>query len=133
MSSPKRAVVFLGGVGIDAIVDMGFWGCELGGMEEIKKSGGGDVRAGALSRATIGDKAENGFSVFPQSRPRWLAALATHIPRRPKKKPLRGEKVGYAEKKLPRDFLFISIPQTPPSHPKKGTFPIGIAFSEHHH
>ena len=25
---------------------------------------------------------------------------ATHIPRRPKKKPLRGEKVGFAEKKL---------------------------------
>ena len=26
--------------------------------------------------------------------------LATHIPRRPKKKPLRGKKVGFAEKKL---------------------------------
>ena len=25
---------------------------------------------------------------------------ATHIPRRPKKKPLRGKKVGFAEKKL---------------------------------
>ena len=31
---------------------------------------------------------------------RWLAVLATHIPRRPKKKPLRGKKVGFAEKKL---------------------------------
>ena len=30
---------------IDAIDDMGFWGCGLGGMKEIKKSGGGDVRA----------------------------------------------------------------------------------------
>ena len=48
MSSPKRAVcVFWGG--IEDIEDMGFWGCGLGGMEEIKKSGGGDVRAKALS------------------------------------------------------------------------------------
>ena len=34
------------------------------------------------------------------------------------------------------DFLFSSIhhKQTnPPSHPKKGTFPIGIALCEHHH
>ena len=30
---------------------------------------------------------------------RWLAVLATHIPRLPKKKPLRGKKVGFAEKK----------------------------------
>ena len=56
---------------IDAIADMGFWGCGLGGMEENKKSGGGDVRA---------------------------ASHPTHIPRRPKKKPLRGKKVGFAEK-----------------------------------
>ena len=40
------------------------------------------------------------FSAFSLSRPRWLAVLATHIPRRPKKKPLRGKKVGFAEKKL---------------------------------
>ena len=40
------------------------------------------------------------FSAFSRSRPRWLAVRATHIPRRPKKKPLRGEKVGFAEKKL---------------------------------
>ena len=47
MSSPKRAVLFfLGGIdAIDAIEDMSFWGCELGGMEENKKSGGWDVRA----------------------------------------------------------------------------------------
>ena len=38
------------------------------------------------------------FSAFSRSRPRWLAVLATHIPRRPKKKPLRGKKVGFAEK-----------------------------------
>ena len=37
------------GMGIDAIDDMGFWGCGLGGMKEIKKSGGGDVRAEALA------------------------------------------------------------------------------------
>ena len=29
-------------------------------------------------------------------------------------------------------FLFSSIPQTPPSHPKKVTFPIGLAFRERH-
>ena len=40
------------------------------------------------------------FSAFSRSRPRWLAVRATHIPRRPKKKPLRGKKVGFAEKKL---------------------------------
>ena len=30
-------------------------------------------------------------------------------------------------------FLFSSIPQTPPSHPKKVTFPIGLAFHARHH
>ena len=30
----------------------------------------------------------------------WVASHPTHIPRRPKKKPLRGKKVGFAEKKL---------------------------------
>ena len=35
----------------------GFWGCGLGGMEEIKKSGGGDVRAKALARDDEWDKA----------------------------------------------------------------------------
>ena len=79
---------------------MGFWGCGLGGMEEIKKSGGGDVRAGALSRATIGIKPKTGFRFYLHSRPRWAASHPTHIPRRPKKKPLRGKKVGFAEKKL---------------------------------
>ena len=36
---------------------MGFWGCGLGGMEEIKKSGGGDVRAEALAWDDERDKA----------------------------------------------------------------------------
>ena len=45
-----RFVVFFGGIeDIEAIEAMGFWGCGLGGMEEIKKSGGGDVRAEALA------------------------------------------------------------------------------------
>ena len=59
MSSPKRAVLFFwGGIeDIDAIEDMGFWGCGLGGMKEIKKSGGGDVRAGALAWDDEWDKA----------------------------------------------------------------------------
>ena len=38
------------------------------------------------------------FSAFSLSRPRWHAVRATHLPRRPKKKPLRGKKVGFAEK-----------------------------------
>ena len=49
VSSPKRAVLFFGGGG--------FWGCGLGGMEENKKSGGGDVRAKALSWDDEWDKA----------------------------------------------------------------------------
>ena len=53
VSSPKRAVCgFLGGDFGD-----GFWGCGLGGMEENKKSGGGDVRAKALSWDDEWDKA----------------------------------------------------------------------------
>ena len=51
--------------GIDAIDDMGVWGCGLGGMKEIKKSGGGDVRAKALSRAAIGIKPKTRFRFFP--------------------------------------------------------------------
>ena len=39
------------------------------------------------------------FRLFSHSRPRWHALRTTHIPRRPKKKPLRGKKVGFAEKK----------------------------------
>ena len=90
----------------------GIWGMLLGdafegwdliwgrGMKEKKKSGGGDVRAGALSRAAIGIKPKTHFQLYLHSRSRWLAVLATHIPRRPKKKPLRGKKVGFAEKKL---------------------------------
>ena len=37
---------------------------------------------------------------IPTRYTRWAASHPTHIPRRPKKKPLRGEKVGFAEKKL---------------------------------
>ena len=44
----------------------------MGWMEENKKSGAG----------------------------MWVASHSTHIPRRPKKKPLRGKKVGFAEEKL---------------------------------
>ena len=40
------------------------------------------------------------FQLYLHSRPRWVASHPTHIPRRPKKKPLRGKKVGFAEKKL---------------------------------
>ena len=45
------------------------------------------------------DKAENAFSFFSLSRPQWVALHPTHIPHRPKKKPLREKKVGFAEKK----------------------------------
>ena len=64
----------------------------MGGMEENKKSGGGDVRAVALAWDGEWEKAENVFFALSLSLPRWLAVLATHIPRRPKKKPLRGKK-----------------------------------------
>ena len=37
---------------------------------------------------------------IPIRCPRWAASHPTHIPRLPKKKPLRGKKVGFAEKKL---------------------------------
>ena len=48
----------------------------------------------------MGIKPKTSFRHFITTRcSRWLAVLATHIPRRPKKKPLRGKKVGFAEKK----------------------------------
>ena len=48
----------------------------------------------------MGIKPKTSFRHFIPTRcSRWLAVLATHIPRRPKKKPLRGKKVGFAEKK----------------------------------
>ena len=40
------------------------------------------------------------FQSYLHSRPPWPPVRATHIPRRPKKKPLRGKNVGSAEKKL---------------------------------
>ena len=72
----------------------------MGRMKENKKSGGGDVRAKPFRGTTSGINPENEFSVFSLSRPRWVASHPTHIPRLPKKKPLRGKKVGFAEKKL---------------------------------
>ena len=54
----KGMLLVLGWIdAIDAIADMGFWGCGLGGMEENKKSGGGNVRAEALSWDDECDKA----------------------------------------------------------------------------
>ena len=70
-------------------------------MEENKKSGGGDVRAKALSWDIEWEKAKNVFfGFFPLTPTVARCVLATHIPRLPKKKPLRGKKVGFAEKKL---------------------------------
>ncbi len=78
-----------------------WWGWAwLSGMEENKKSGGGDVRASPFRGTVSGIKPENSFSALSRSRPRWHALRATHIPRRPKKKSLREKKVGFAEKKL---------------------------------
>ena len=53
-----------------------------------------------LRGTASGIKPENYFQFYLHSRPRWSASHPTHIPRRPKKKPLRGKKVGFAEKKL---------------------------------
>ena len=69
-------------------------------MEENKKSGGGDVRAEALSWDGEWDKAKNKFSALSPLSPTVGCFAPTHIPRLPKKKPLRGKKVGFAEKKL---------------------------------
>ena len=71
----------------------------LSGMEENKKSGGGDVRAKAPSWDIEREKAKNVFFGFFPLSPTVARMRATHIPRRPKKKPLRGKKVGFAEKK----------------------------------
>ena len=72
----------------------------LSGMEENKKSGGGDVRAKAPSWDIERGKTKNVFFGFFPLSPTVARMRATHIPRRPKKKPLRGKKVGFAEKKL---------------------------------
>ena len=79
---------------------MRFGGKGLSGMEENKKSGGGDVRAKAPSWDIEREKAKNVFFGFFPLSPTVARMRATHIPRRPKKKPLRGKKVGFAEKKL---------------------------------
>ena len=70
-------------------------------MKENKKSGGGDVRAKALSWDGEWDKSRKLiFSFISTLAHGGLLRTPTHIPRRPKKKPLRGKKVGFAEKKL---------------------------------
>ena len=80
----------------------GLWALWNGfcGMEMNKKSGGGDVRASPFRGTASGIKPKTSFQLNLHSRPRLHAVRATHIPRRPKKKPLRGKKVGFAEKKL---------------------------------
>ena len=98
-------------------------GCGFGGlawwdggfrcMEMNKKSGGGDVRAKALSWDGEWDKAKNVFFGFIPLGPTRthsdpLGPARTHggslcsplTSPLPEKKPLRGKKVGFAEKKL---------------------------------
>ena len=70
----------------------------MGGMEESKKSGGGDVRAEALAWDDERDKARKLVFSFISTLAHGGALRATHIPRFPKKKPLRRKKVGFAEK-----------------------------------
>ena len=67
-------------------------------MKENKKSGGGDVRAEALAWGDEWDKAKYVFFGFLPLAPTVGCFAPTHIPRLPKKKPLRGKKVGFAEK-----------------------------------
>ena len=85
----------------------------LGWMEENKKSGGGDVRAEALAWDDEWDKPKNVFFGFIPIR-RLTKGLQPSHPRLP---------------------TFCSFPSIPSHllHQKKGTFPIGIAFSAHHH
>ena len=89
---------------------------------------------------------------FPRSgfffgrRGMWVGCAATHRGREREKLKTRFQALSHSSSherasaltSPPPDFLFSSIHQNPPSKahhptPKKGTFPIGIAFSAHHH
>ena len=84
---------------IDAIADMGFWGCELGGMEENKKSGGGDVRASPFRGTVSGIKPENSFSALSPLSPT-VARCARHShPSPPEKKAASRKKSRLRRKK----------------------------------
>ena len=75
------------------------WGGGIGGMEENKKSGVGDVRAKALSWDIEWEKAKNVFfGFFPLAPTVAQCAPLTSLAAR-KKKSLREKKVGFAEKK----------------------------------
>ena len=94
------------------------------GMEENKKSGGGDVRAEALSWDGEWDKARKLIFSFITTLAHGgaLRSPLTSLAAR-KKSRFAEKKSATPKKKLSRDFLFISIPQTPPSHPKKRNIP----------
>ncbi|MDD6832225.1 MAG: hypothetical protein PUE80_03580 [bacterium] len=70
-------------------------------MEKNKKSSGEDVRAKALSwDDEWGKSLKTSFHLFSSLSPT-VGCYAPHShPHRPKKKPLRGKKVGFAEKNL---------------------------------
>ena len=79
----------------------------------------------------MGIKPKTSFRHFIPTRcSRWLAVLATHIPRRPKKKPLRGKKVGFAEKKLrlPQKKWCIVCIMGGVSLPVGGHLCVGVLF-----
>ena len=69
-------------------------------MEENKKSGGGDVRASPFRGTASGIKPENSFSALSPLSPTVASSARHSHPSPPEKKPLRGKKVGSAEKKL---------------------------------
>ena len=78
-----------------------WWGRWLGmdGNEQKVGRRGCEGRSPFVSRR-MGIKPKTSFRhCIPTRCSRWVALHPTHIPRRPKKKPLRGKKVGFAEKK----------------------------------
>ena len=77
---------------------VGWWALMVGREQKVGWQGCEGFRPIVGHR--VGESQKCVFRLFPHSRPRWHALRATHIPRRPKKKPLRGKKVGFAEKKL---------------------------------
>ena len=85
--------LFWTAISFTAIFDSGcliWWGLE--GWKRTKSREAGMWGLKPFRGTTSGIKPENEFLGFPRSRQRWGAKQPTHIPRLPKKKPLRGKK-----------------------------------------
>ena len=81
----------------DGLSGMGAWV----GWKRTKSRGRGCEGWSPFVSRRMGIKPKTSFRhCIPIRCSRWVASHPTHIPRRPKKKSLRGKKVGFAEKKL---------------------------------